>query len=145
VGQRHHTRQMAVQALYALEANPESGVPEALDSAVAAMPEGGHEPDREHLDRLVVGAWSRLREVDRAIEAASVNWKLSRMDRVDLAILRLGAFELLALPEVPAPVVLSEAVELAKEFGSPDSPAFVNGLLDKVAQELRSEEVRRRA
>jgi N utilization substance protein B len=57
--------------------------------------------------------------------------------------LRLGTYELAVRSDVPAPVVLSEAVELAKEFGSPDSPAFINGILDRVARESRPEEVRK--
>ncbi len=66
------------------------------------------------------------------------------MDRVDRSILRLGAYELLDRPETPAPVILDESVELAKEFGTPESAGFVNGILDRIAREARPEEVRRR-
>jgi N utilization substance protein B len=71
--------------------------------------------------------------VDCLLTAASENWRLARMAAVDRNVLRPGALELLvADPEAPPPVILDEAIELARRFGSVDSPAFVNGVLDKV-------------
>jgi N utilization substance protein B len=142
VGQRHHARRLAVQALFALDANPDTGVPDAVET-VSRESDGGP-ADGAHVEKLVRGAWVNRARVDGAIEGASTNWKLSRMDRVDRSILRLGVYELMEEPEVPAPVILSEAVELAKEFGAPDSAAFVNGILDKVARGLRATEVKSR-
>lgn len=142
MGTRHFTRQLAVQALYALDANPLIGVEGALAVVLGEVSEDSN-ADQKRLGELVQGAWDERKRIDPLVEDASKNWKLSRMDRVDRAILRLGAYELAIRSDVPAPVVLSEAVELAKEFGSPDSPAFINGILDRVARESRPEEVRK--
>lgn len=143
MGARHETRKLAVQALYGLDANPEQGDFLAVEAAFSeALEESG--ADRELLGELVSGAWEKRAEIDKAIKQASRNWKLTRMDRVDRSILRLGVFELMDKPDVPAPVILSEAIELAKEFGAPDSPAFVNGILDKIARSLRAAEVKER-
>jgi N utilization substance protein B len=142
VGARHTTRRIAAQALYGLDANPDQGWELALEAALSESK--AENIDRERLKALLGGTWKRREEIDKAISSASANWKLSRMDRMDRSILRLGIFELMAEPDVPAPVVLSEAVELAKKFGTPDSPAFINGLLDRVARELRADEVKKR-
>jgi N utilization substance protein B len=142
LGVRHSTRQIAVQALFALDANPEAGVDTAVEAALIEAE--GKRADTKRLSEVVHGVWGKLAEIDDLIEEISQNWKLTRMDRVDRSILRLGVFELVAEQAVPAPVVISEAVELAKEFGSPDSPSFINGLLDRVAREKRLGEVRER-
>lgn len=143
MGMRHLARRLAVQALFGLDANPSQGEATAIEAALAEE-EGAESVDRAHLETLVEGAWAKRREIDGTIEKASKNWKLSRMDRVDRSILRLGIFEMLDQTGVPAPVILSEAVELAKEFGAPDSPAFINGILDRIARDLRAGEVKER-
>ena len=71
-----------------------------------------------------------------AVRKASTNWRLERMARVDRNVLRLGAWELLHSQAVPRAVILDEAVELAKRFGSEESSAFVNGVLDRIAANL---------
>lgn len=75
-------------------------------------------------------------EVDEKIRVASHHWRLERMGRVDRNILRLGIAELMKKSEIPKRVTLNEAVELAKRYGSEGSPAFVNGVLDRIATEL---------
>lgn len=143
MGARHETRKLALQALYGLDANPEQGHFLAVEVAFTeAAEESG--ADRELLGQLVGGAWEKLADIDKAIKQASRNWKLTRMDRVDRSILRLGVYELMDKADVPAPVILSEAIELAKEFGAPDSPAFINGILDKIARTLRADELKER-
>ncbi len=72
--------------------------------------------------------------LDEKISEIAKNWSLSRMTPVDLSILRIGAYELLYKPDIPAPVVIDEAIEIAKRYGTKDSPAFINGLLDKIAK-----------
>jgi transcription antitermination protein NusB len=75
-------------------------------------------------------------EIDRLIEQHSHNWRLDRMSRIDRNVLRLGVFELKYRPDIPKKVSLNEAVELGKNFGTEESSAFVNGLLDRVAAAL---------
>lgn len=100
------------------------------------------EPDRlerpradveEHLRRLVFGVSGNLEAIDAAIAQTSTHWRLDRMSCVDRNLLRLSAYELLFLAEeIPRKVAINEAVEVAKRFGSRESSAFVNGLLDRL-------------
>ena len=138
MGARHSSRMLALQALYALEMNPEASLGEVISSAQAEAGEG--EVDRRFLEGLVEGAWRHRAVLDRSLESASKNWRVSRMDRVDKSILRLALYELYHTPETAAPVILDEGVELAKAFGTPESPSFVNGILDRIAREVRREE-----
>ncbi len=119
--------------LFAMEA---SGDP--IDRVVASYwretpgdPEG-----RDYADEVARGVARELVQVDEAIRKASTNWRLERMARVDRNVLRLGAWELLRSTAVPRAVILDEAVELAKRFGSEESSAFVNGVLDRIAANL---------
>ena len=96
----------------------------------------GDPEGREYADEIVLGVAEALDEVDGAIRKASTNWRIERMARVDRNVLRLGAWELLRRRDVPRAVILDEAVELAKRFGSEDSGSFVNGVLDKIAEDL---------
>ena len=96
----------------------------------------GDPEGREYADEIVLGVAEALDEVDGAIRQASTNWRIERMARVDRNVLRLGAWELLRRRDVPRAVILDEAVELAKRFGSEDSGSFVNGVLDKIAEDL---------
>ncbi|MBI5018354.1 MAG: transcription antitermination factor NusB [Deltaproteobacteria bacterium] len=139
MGARHASRMLALQALYALEMNPEASPDEVIESARSEAAEGL--VDAEFLAALVAGAWTRRATLDRTIEQASKHWKLSRMDRIDKSILRLALYELLHTPETAAPVILDEGVELAKEFGTPDSASFINGVLDHIAREARPGEL----
>lgn len=99
-----------------------------------AEPEG-----KSYADDLVRGVASERGKIDAAITAACENWRLERMTRLDRNLLRLGAFELLERRDVPSPVILDEAVELAKSFGTAESSAFVNGVLARVARDAGRE------
>jgi transcription antitermination protein NusB len=99
--------------------------------AFEAEPEG-----RSYADEAVRGIAADLEELDKLISAASTHWRIERMARVDRNILRLGTWELLRRADVPRAVILDEAVELAKAFGTEESSAFVNGVLNQVAQNL---------
>lgn len=90
---------------------------------------------RGYAEEIARGVATELTQVDAAIRNASQNWRLERMSRVDRNVLRIGSWEL--LHDVPRPVAIDEAVELAKRYGSEDSGAFVNGVLDKVASDLK--------
>src|SRR5512146_1694966 len=91
---------------------------------------------RAFAEDLVAGVISNLAAIDGLIKAKSKNWALGRMARVDLSILRLAVFELLFRPDIPKNVTINEAIEVSKKFGTEDSPAFVNGILDEVASGL---------
>jgi N utilization substance protein B len=100
-----------------------------------ADPEG-----RTYADEVVRGITEKLAEVDAKISGASSNWRIERMTRVDRNLLRLGAWELMFRPDVPRAVVLDEAVELAKSYGTDESSAFVNGVLNQIGEQVRQNE-----
>jgi transcription antitermination protein NusB len=132
MGARHSGREAALQVLFQIEV---SGADP--DDAIRAFwrnfdtetdPQG-----RPYADELVRGVAASRETLDRHIAEASTNWRIERMTRVDRNVLRLGAWELLHRPDVPFAVILDEAVELAKAFGSDESSAFVNGVLNRLA------------
>ncbi len=133
MGARTSGREAALQMLFALEASGD-----AVETVIARYWRAfeGHPGSRGYAEQLVRGVAEHLVELDAKLRAASHNWRLERMTRVDRNVLRLGAWELSHNAAVPRPVVLDEAVELAKSFGTLDSGAFVNGVLDRVADEL---------
>jgi N utilization substance protein B len=134
LGKRRKTREYALQVLYQWEMtgqDVERGLALLREHLLSA---GGED---SFLDRLVRGVSTHREEIDRLIEGHSEHWRLERMPPVDRNILRIAAFELLYCEEVPPRVSVNEAVELAKRFGSEDSPAFVNGILDRIMTEIR--------
>jgi N utilization substance protein B len=96
----------------------------------------GDAEDRAYADEAVRGVHAALASIDERIAKSSTNWRLERMARVDRNVLRLGVWELSDRRDVPRAVALDEAVELAKRFGTEESGAFVNGVLDRIADDL---------
>ncbi|HVV83865.1 MAG TPA: transcription antitermination factor NusB [Kofleriaceae bacterium] len=131
---RRQARALALQILYAADGG---GDPGDVASAVAAWPDDFEleidDEGRALAQKLAGAAVEGGAAIDERIATASRNWRLERMGRVDRNILRLAVGELTATPETPVKVVINEAVELAKRFGTGDSAAFVNGLLDRIA------------
>ncbi len=132
-GIRRSGRAYALQLLYARDGDAATDV-----SGAAGLWAGEFElelepPAQAFATELVTAAVSRAKEIDDLIASSSKNWRIDRMSRVDRNILRLGACELLAFRDVPVKVVINEAVELAKRFGTAESSAFVNGVLDRIA------------
>jgi len=129
---RSRAREVALQLLFQRDANPdvprpgiERFVKERLrDPALISFSTD-----------LYDGVVKHLAEIDKLLTAAAENWRLVRMANVDRNVLRLGAFEVVhTTGETPAPVAINEAIELARRYGSEGSPAFVNGVLDKILQ-----------
>lgn len=138
MGARRTGRERALQALYQLEVS--QGQPlDALSAAWEAEPEAGKpDPEAQKFSReLVLGVWEHLAEIDELIETHSHNWRLDRMSRIDRNVLRLGIYELKYRDDIPRKVTLNEAIELGKNFGTEESSAFINGLLDRVAVTLK--------
>ncbi len=151
IGVRRQGRELAVKILYCLDhadmdieavldlfwnsfrfGNDVLG--EALEDDRAPVPADA----RQFAETLARGVFSHREQIDRVIDEFSTNWSLERMARVDLAILRTATYELLFLPEVPTSVVINEAVEIGKRYGTVETPAFVNGLLDKISRTYRT-------
>jgi N utilization substance protein B len=133
MGARRSGREAALQMLFQLEASGEGSkrVIELFWRLFEADPEG-----RPYADEIVAGVDAQLADVDKLITAASNNWRIERMSRVDRNLLRMSTWELLAKKDVPRAVVIDEAVELAKSYGTEDSSSFVNGVLDRIANDL---------
>jgi transcription antitermination protein NusB len=132
-GRRTRARERALQALYQIDVAAE-GIDEALAAFWRSF-EPVEREVREQAEAMVRGVAEHRRQVDEAIEEASSNWRLDRMARVDRNVLRLAVYELVRT-DVPVKVVINEAIELGKKFGSESSGAFVNGVLDRVAAGL---------
>ena len=133
MGARHTGREAALQMLFQMEA---AGA--GADDVILlfwrnfeAEPEG-----RAYADEAVRGIEGDLAAIDLKIAGASAHWRLERMARVDRNVLRLGTWELVKRSDVPRAVILDEAVELAKSYGTEESSSFVNGVLDKIAEGL---------
>jgi N utilization substance protein B len=90
---------------------------------------------RSFAEKLVRDVREHCTEIDRLIDCAAVNWQLDRISRIDLSILRLAVGEMISSAEVPIEVVIDEAVELARGYSDIGAPAFVNGVLDRIARE----------
>lgn len=89
--------------------------------------------DSEYVHSKLFDIISKLEEIDGAIQEASDDWSIERMAKADLAILRLAYYEMKYDEDIPLKVAINEAVELAKKYGGDDSPAFINGILGKLA------------
>ena len=134
MGARRSGREAALQMLFQLEG---SGV--SADQAVTLFWRTFEDADPEgktYADTIVRGVADNLDAIDKKVAAASQNWRLERMSRVDRNLLRLGTWELMFRTDVPRAVILDEAVELAKSFGTDESSSFVNGVLDRIAENL---------
>ena len=99
-------------------------------------------PPDDYAIRLVRGVDEHRAAIDELIERFSEHWALDRMPVIDRTLLRLATFELVYEPDIPVAVVINEAVDLAKQYSTKDSGRFVNGLLSRLAAEVRAEPVR---
>jgi N utilization substance protein B len=130
---RSRAREVALQLLFQRDHNP--GVDRAAVERFVRdrLRDPGLEP---FCLGLYDGVVTHLADIDERLGQAAENWRLPRMAAVDRNVLRLGAYELLFAPDTPAGVALDEAIELARRYGSADSPGFVNGVLDRLRKDL---------
>ena len=138
MGIRRKARECALQLLYELEFNGISGERETdrcLEDYWSTFSETNAVGDdvREFTEKLVLGVRDHIEVIDELIQAASTNWKLERMALVDRNILRVATYELRPIKAIPPKVSLNEAIEIAKRYGSGESSAFINGILDKIS------------
>lgn len=132
---RRTERSLAFQVLYSQEF-VSCGTLEELEKAFALAPrqdEQAGKPAGFAWD-LVRGVWENEKKLDEIISAHSNNWRLERVGRVELTLLRLAVYEMLYCPDVPPKVAMNEALDLNRQFGEEKSKAFVNGILDAVSK-----------
>jgi N utilization substance protein B len=135
LGARRRARELAVQFLYQMEVNPlePQEAVESFHQGVSASKQV-----KEFAARIVAGVQQHREDIDRLIGKYSAHWRLERIDRVDKNILRMGVFELLYCDDIPPKVALNEAIDLGKQFGTEESGAFINGILDKISKMERN-------
>jgi N utilization substance protein B len=144
---RREGREWAVQLLFQLDLNPPPPNDTLPDSVFTEFWTGAFRYDDEaerpapkpHIraftENLVRGAWAKRPQIDETLESQVKNWKMERIGGVERNVLRLGNYELLFAPDPqPRRVVINEAVDIAKYFGSGESGRFVNGILDAIAK-----------
>ena len=131
MGLRRESRELALQILYALDANPSVGIRETLQTFREEQSDVLSRV-REFAEGLVQGVQEHREVIDAAIKARSKNWTLVRMPRVDLNVMRMATYELMFRQDIPKKVSINEAIEIARKFGDKESPAFVNGILDEI-------------
>lgn len=134
---RRSSREIAFQILFQSDFAPAIGVKEAVRVTSDASGESHDAETLQYAQELVEGIQSKKAEIDTKIQSISQHWKMDRMASVDRNLLRLAVYEMLYAPQVLKPaIVINEAVEMAKKFGSTESASFVNGLLDQIGRGL---------
>lgn len=134
---RSRAREVALQLLFQHDHNPGVDPPAIEKFAHDRLRDAALE---QFCLELYQGVATHLSEIDARLAAAAENWRLPRMATVDRNVLRLGAFELLYTVDTPPAVAFDEAIQLARRYGSADSPAFVNGVLDRLRRDVVAQE-----
>ena len=133
VRRRTRARELAVQALYMLDQRG-AEVADYIDDFIGNSDHDAHV--RDYATKLVVGIRRNRKEIDGRISAVAENWDLYRMAVIDRNILRVACFEMLHLDDIPPKVAINEAIDIAKNYSTEESGSFVNGILDKIKQEI---------
>jgi N utilization substance protein B len=133
LGKRRRSREFALQVLYQLEITKQGALQAMVQLRENFSPEEGED---EFAKRIVLGVMERRQKIDRLIEERSENWRLDRMTLIDRNILRIAIFELLYCGDIPPKVTLNEAIDLGKRYGSEESGSFINGILDRIQNEV---------
>ena len=126
---RRQAREYALQVLYQVDL---SGVTPRQALALFWQNFEPKVDSQEFTNELVEGTWRERERIDKMIANVAENWRLGRLPRVDLNLLRLGVHEILSYPQISPGVTINEAIELAKKFGTENSGSFVNGILDQI-------------
>lgn len=128
---RRHSRELALQVLFQTEFAPQISEKDLFEVLGAAQ-------DAETLEfanDLIQGVHARKAEIDAKIQSSSAHWKVDRMATIDRNILRVAVYEMCFVPSpLKENIIINEAVEIAKKFGSTESASFVNGILDQIAK-----------
>ena len=133
-GTRRKSRELALQMLFQLDMGKQN--PDQVRQTFWSERKDLDDKVRGFADDLFGIACERAEEIDQLIERNAEHWRMERMAAVDRNLLRAGVAEFLGFPKTPRPVVINEALEIARRFSTPESVQFINGVLDSVAREL---------
>lgn len=129
---RRELREHVFKMLFRVEFHDAEDMTEQLELHDEVVEEG-NETDKEYISQKVNSIVEKIEEIDATVNGVAEGWKTRRMGKVDLTIIRLAVYEMKYDEDVPVKVAINEAIELAKQYGTDDSPAFVNGVLAKLA------------
>lgn len=135
---RKKSREVTMKLLFQISINKEE-VQEAIHGFLDNHEEKSEDIDIDYVQRVLDGVLENLTEIDNYIEQYLINWKMNRISRINLAILRICTYELLFEKDIPGKVSVNEAIELAKKFSEESSVSFVNGVLDKIIKSVDKE------
>jgi len=138
-GSRRKAREISLQVLFQLATGEKDRSPEDAFNLFCGNFYAPKEA-REYAWELVSGVVRNRAMLDERLNQASENWRVDRMSHVDRNILRQALYEILFLEDIPLKVSLNEAIDLGKQFGTDDSGAFINGVLDRIASQITQEE-----
>jgi N utilization substance protein B len=136
---RHRSRKRALQILFEWDMRGESAdaaIAHFYDTLYSEESDTKPKPDK-FMEQLVRGAVAQIEQINKKIEERAQHWRLERMPVVDRNILRLAIYEL-SLNEIPGPIIIDEALELARQFSNDEAVSFINGILDAVHREARA-------
>lgn len=131
---RRELREHIAQMLFGIEFHEKDDIQEQTEQYIEGLEECS-DIDAEYMMNKFRKIVEVVGDIDKVIEEASVGWKLNRMNKLDLTVLRLAVYEIQYDDDIPEKVAINEAVELAKKFGGESSPSFVNGILAKIVKE----------
>jgi transcription antitermination protein NusB len=134
MGTRRKSRELVLQMLFQSDMGKQTA--DQVTKTFWAQRSDVEDDARGFAEDLFRVANERLPEIDAAIQKHAENWRLERMAAVDRNVLRTGVAEFLGYPKTPKPVIINEALEIARRFSSPESVQFINGVLDSVAKDL---------
>ena len=137
MGSRRKSRELLLQMLFQSDMGKQP--PEQVLRTFWAERSETDEEVREFADKLFRAAQDRAADIDRMIEEHAVNWRMERMAAVDRNLLRAAVAEFFAMPQTPRPVIINEAIEIARRYSSPESIVFINGVLDSIARGLEKQ------
>ncbi|MFQ5787172.1 MAG: transcription antitermination factor NusB [Thermodesulfobacteriota bacterium] len=146
MGKRRKSRELTLKFLYQYDSLKETSpeelhLEEQIELYWSTNVPSHNDEIKEFTNILIIGSCENMDSIDCIIIRYSQNWRLSRMSKIDRNILRMAIYELAYLRNIPPPVTINEAVELAKKYGTDESGSFINGILDRVRIAIETQEL----
>jgi transcription antitermination protein NusB len=136
MGTRRQSRELAMQALFYMDMQKDSSE-EMLEYFCGCFCTS--KKSRPFLMKLVKGVLRKKGQIDALVERYSQNWRINRMSCVDRNVMRIAVYEMLYCDDIPLKVTINEAVDIGKKFGTPESGAFINGIIDSIRESMEKE------
>jgi transcription antitermination protein NusB len=134
MGTRRKSRELALQMLFQSDMGKQTA--EQVRKTFWSERQEIDESVRDFADEIFRIACERSTDIDQIIEKHAANWRMDRMAAVDRNLMRAAVAEFIGWPQTPAPIVINEALEIARKFSSPEAVNFINGVLDSVSKDL---------